>query len=99
MREQPRRTPPRPPDRAAGRVRLDLARGVLMAWAGCDPDEAFTQLVTVAHLHALTVFDLADAVLAATHTHAPDTDPDGDPLIAVVHRCWPQHTDPAGHHL
>lgn len=84
-----------------GRVRFDLARGVLMAWTGCHPDEAFTQLVTVARRHSVTVFDLADAILTVAHPNTtaphPTTDPTADQLTAVVHRCWADHPDPAGH--
>ena len=99
VRERPRHTPPPAPGGVSGRVRLDLARGVLMAWTGCTPDEAFTQLVDVAGLHSVTVFALADAVLTVTHPGpAPDTDADADPavgpLLAVVHRCWPHAPDP-----
>lgn len=75
-----------------GRVRLDLARGVIMAWTGCEGPSAFTQLLTVAALHGVSVFDLADAVLTAArrdpHAQCPSE------LAAVVLRRWDSGTDP-----
>lgn len=72
-----------------GRVRLDFARGVLMGWSGCDEHQAFDELVAVAGLHSMSVFDLVAAVLTVARDQRADTPRVDQPagVTAVVTRC------------
>lgn len=74
---------------AGSRVRLDLARGVLMAWTRCDAAEAVTQLTEAARTPRVSVFDLAYAVLATAggaRAAAPTT------LVGMLHERWAPRT-------
>lgn len=57
---------------SAGRRELDLAKGIVMAWHGCDESRAFGALVQAAERHGVGTVRLAkDLVGVVSGAHTP----------------------------
>ncbi|MFE5708874.1 ANTAR domain-containing protein [Rhodococcus koreensis] len=55
------------------RTNVDIAIGILVAFHGCAPEEAFTELAEHARIHSISLAETARALTAvarATHAHA-----------------------------
>jgi ANTAR domain len=66
---------------------LDLAQGILIGLRRCTTEDAFDELVTVAHKHSVSVSALASALVTLGTGTADEPESDRDAL-AVAHLAW-----------
>lgn len=74
---------------APGRVNLDLAKGIIMAWCRCTEREAFDEISTASREHGVSVTRLArELVWAVAGTRAISSE-----CSRAISERWGNHLD------